>query len=467
MDLQNKMFEELKDKKIFDLARSHAYSYADGIAEMDVYPSKQNLERMDIFDEPLPENPANAYDIIEQLHEYGSPATIAHTGGRYFGFVDGGAVPVSIATKWLSDFWDQCGGLYVTSPINAKLESVCENWLKDIFNLPKETVAGFVSGTSMANLSGLAAARFRLLDNQGWDVNTKGLIGAPKIRIIAHAQIHASVKKTMAILGLGIENVEWLPSDGQGRLVLEKLPELDNSCLVLLQAGNVNTGAFDDFESVCRKANKAGAWVHIDGAFGLWAAATKAFAHHTKGMELASSWSVDGHKTLNTPYDSGIIMCRDEEALIRSLQATGDYLVYSDHKDPILYGPEMSKRSRAIELWATMKYLGKKGIDTLITGFHERAKQLEKGLMANGFSILNEVVFNQVLVSCDTEEITKLALVHIQNSGTCWCGGSTWNGKSVIRVSVCSWATTAEDIERTIGAFKAAGEQASIDLYSN
>nr|WP_299073527.1 aminotransferase class V-fold PLP-dependent enzyme [uncultured Allomuricauda sp.] len=467
MDLQKKMFEELRDKRIFDLARSHAFSYSDGIDKMDVYPSEENLKGMEIFDEPFPENHTDAEEIIQKLHEYGSPATIAQTGGRYFGFVDGGAVPVSVATKWLSDFWDQCGGLYVTSPINAKLETICEAWLKEIFNLPKETVAGFVSGTSMANLSGLAAARFRLLQNQGWDVNKKGLNGSPKIRIIAHAQVHASIKKTMAILGLGIENVEWLPSDDQGRLVLEKLPELDNSCLVLLQAGNANTGAFDPFEEVCHKANEVGAWVHIDGAFGLWAAATKSLAHLTKGMELASSWSVDGHKTLNTPYDSGIIMCKDEEALISSLQATGEYLVYSDQKDPILYGPEMSKRSRAIELWATMKYLGKNGIDKMVTGFHERAKQLEKGLKENGYIVLNDVVFNQVLVSCDTDTITSQALEHIQNSGTCWCGGSIWNGKSAIRISVCSWATTEKDIDITIGVFKKAKEKAGQILSTN
>lgn len=467
MDLQKKMFEELKNKKIFDLARSYAYSYSDGIAEMDVYPSKENLQRMEVFDEAFPENQTEAEDIIKTLHEYGSPATIAQTGGRYFGFVDGGAVPVSIATKWLSDFWDQCGGLYATSPINAKLETVCEEWLKEIFNLPKETVAGFVSGTSMANLSGLAAARFRLLQNQRWDINKKGLNGSPKIRIIAHAQVHASIKKTMAILGLGTETVEWLPSDNQGRLVLDELPELDNSCLVLLQAGNANTGAFDNFEEVCKKANEVGAWVHIDGAFGLWAAASKTLSHLTKGMELATSWSVDGHKTLNTPYDSGIIMCRDGEALISALQATGEYLIYSDQKDPILYGPEMSKRSRAIELWATMKYLGKSGIDKMITEFHERAKQLEKGLKENGYTILNDVVFNQVLVSCDTDEVTKQALVYIQNSGTCWCGGSTWNGKSVIRVSVCSWATTENDIDLTIAIFKKAKEEANLVLTSN
>ncbi|MEL6917140.1 MAG: aminotransferase class V-fold PLP-dependent enzyme [Bacteroidota bacterium] len=467
MDLQEQMFEELKEKKIFDQARSYAFSYADGIEEMQVYPSRENLERLAIFDEAFPDGQTSAENIIHRLHEYGSPATIAQTGGRYYGFVDGGAVPVSIATKWLSDFWDQCGGLYLTSPINAKLEAICENWLKEIFNLPDETVAGFVSGTSMANLSGLAAARFRLLHNQGWDVNARGLNGAPKIRVIAHAQVHASIKKTLAILGLGIETVEWLPSDDQGRLIVDKLPKLDNRCLLLLQAGNANTGAFDSFAEVCEKSRKAGAWVHIDGAFGLWAAASKTLAYLTQGMEHASSWSVDGHKTLNTPYDSGIVLCRDSEALVGALQTTGEYIIYSDQKDPILYGPEMSKRSRAIELWATMKYLGKSGIDKMVTGFHTRAKQLEEGLRNNGYTILNDVVFNQVLVACDTEELTKLTLQNIQNSGSVWCGGSTWLEKSVIRISVCSWATTKKDITTTIEVFKKAKHEATHMLSIN
>lgn len=458
MNVQQKMFQELKDKSIFDLARSYAYAYSDGIPEMDVFPSDENLEKLQEFDEVFPNTQTSAESIIKQLHTYGSPNTIAQTGGRYFGFVDGGAVPVSLATKWLSDFWDQCGGLYLTSPINAKLEEVCENWLKELFGLPKETVAGFVSGTSLANLSALAAARFRLLKNLGWDINELGLNGAPKIRVLAHTQVHSSVKKTLAILGFGTKAVEWLPADNQGRLILEELPALDNSCLVLLQAGNANTGAFDNFEAVCEKANKANAWVHVDGAFGLWAAATKSLSHLTKGIEKATSWSTDGHKTLNTPYDSGVVLCRDAEALVSALQATGEYLIYSEQKDPMLFGPEMSKRSRAIELWATLKYLGKSGIDEMVTGFHTRAKQLEKGLKENGFKILNDVVFNQVLVACENENNTKKTLEFIQKSGECWCGGSTWLGESAIRISVCSWATTAEDIERTIAVFKKAKE---------
>ncbi len=454
MNIQQKMLAELKSKEIFDQARSFAFEYMDGIEEMDVFPSEANLKNMEVFDVGLPEESISAKAVLEELHRYGSPATIAQTGGRYFGFINGGAVPISLGVKWLSDVWDQCGGLYLTSPINAKLETVCENWLKDLFKLPSETVAGFVSGTSMANLCGLCAARYQLLKNLDWDINENGLDGAPPIRILAHEQVHASVKKTLAMLGFGKKNIEWIPSDDQGKLVLDALPELDESCLILLQAGNANTGSFDDFDKVCDLANEVGAWVHIDGAFGLWAAATSSLSHLTKGMEKAASWAVDGHKTLNTPYDSGIILCQYPEALISALQATGEYILYSEQRDPLLYTPELSKRSRAIELWATMKYLGKSGIDEMVTGFYQRAKQLEKGLRALNFAIINEVVFNQVLIAAENDEKTKQVIEHVQQSRECWIGGSTWKGKAVIRISICSWATTEKDIERTIELFR-------------
>ncbi len=454
--LQQQMKQELKSKELFDQVRSHAFEYIDGVETMDVFPSESNLEGLTNFDESLQQNSIAATQVIDQLHSFGSPATVAHTGGKYFGFVLGGTVPVSLGVKWLSDVWDQCGGLYLTSPINSKLEEVCERWLKDIFDLPKETVAGFVSGTSMANLSGLAAARYQLLKNLGWDVNKNGLNGAPKLRILAHEQVHASVKKTLTMLGYGTNSIEWIPSDDQGRLQVDKLPKIDSSCLLLLQAGNANTGAFDDFDTVCDIANRVGAWVHIDGAFGLWAAASKELSYLTKGIEKASSWAVDGHKTLNTPYDSGVIMCRYPEAFVNALQATGEYIIYSEQRDPLLFTPELSKRSRAIELWATMKYLGKDGIDQMVITFHQRAKQLEDGLQKIGFKILNDVVFNQVLVAGDSDQETKQVLEYIQNSGECWLGGSTWQEKSVIRISICSWMTSDSDIEQTIDLFNKA-----------
>jgi len=452
-NLRTKMKSELVDKSIFEQAKAHAYRYIDEVTEMDVFPQKEALAQLQHFDQPLQDDTIEASDMIDMLHKYGTPNTTAQTGGRYFGFVNGGAVPAALAAKWLADVWDQNGGLFYTSAINAKLEQVCEAWLKDIFNLPESTVAGFVSGTSTANLCAIAAARYRILHNQGWDVNKKGLIGSPGFRIVAHEQVHSSIKRTFAMLGLGYESVEWIPADDQGRMIVSEMPPLDENCLLLLQAGNANTGSFDHFDEVCNIANKAGAWIHIDGAFGLWAGASESLKHLTNGIEKATSWAVDGHKTLNTPYDCGIVMCADADALLAAMQATGEYIVYSDQRDAMMYSQEMSKRARAIELWATMKYLGKSGIDELVTGLHIRAKQLEKGLVAEGFEIINDVVFNQVLVACSNDELTRRTLTTLQNSGTLWLGGSTWNKRPVIRVSVCSWMTDEKDIERTIQAF--------------
>ncbi|MDF1698633.1 MAG: aminotransferase class V-fold PLP-dependent enzyme [Saprospiraceae bacterium] len=459
MTLQEKMKKELKSKRIFELAKKYAYEYIDGMDSMDAFPKEETLRLLHHFDESLKDESSSAEEIITQLHQYGSPTTTAQSSGRYFGFVNGSTIPVSVAAKWVSDVWDQNGGLFYTSAINSKLEQVCETWLKDIFNLPPSTVAGFVSGTSTANLCAIAAARFALLKKQGWDVNENGLMGCPPIRIVVHDQTHSSIKKTLALLGLGKKSIEWIPTDQQGRILVDQLPKLDSNTLVILQAGNVNSGAFDNFEAVCTQANKADAWVHIDGAFGLWAAASKSLNFLTKGIEKASSWAVDGHKTLNTPYDCGIVLCKEKDALISSMQATGEYLEYSHQRDPILYTNEMSKRARAIELWATLKYLGKSGIDELVTSLHKNALTLSKQLGSSGFKIVNEVVFNQVLVACENEKETLKCLDNLKKSGTIWLGGSTWQGESVIRISVCSWYTDKSDIQKTIQTFIKARNQ--------
>ena len=454
MTLRDSMHRDQQSKALLEQARGYAYEYADGAAERNVFPSKQALADLEQFVEDLPASSGDATAILKQLHEYGSPATTAQTGGRYFGFVNGGILPVSLATKWLSDFWDQNTALYAMSPVASKLEEICERWLKQLFGLPDSTVAGFVSGTSSAILCGLAAARYRLLQNQGWDFNQQGHNGAPALRIIAGRHIHGAVTKAVALLGFGLDNIEWVEGDDQGRILPEQLPDLDGSCIVLLQAGNVNSGSFDPFEEICDRANRAGAWVHIDGAFGLWAGGTKRLKHLTTGMEKAHSWSVDGHKTLNTPYDSGILLCCDRDALIMALQASGAYLNFSENRDGMLYTPEMSRRARAVELWAALKYLGAEGVDELVYGMHERAVQFAEELGAADFEILNDVVFNQVVVSpADNDAETDKILTAIQNSGECWVGGSVWQGKKVIRVSVCSWVTSPEDVSRSVQAF--------------
>ncbi len=459
-NIRERMFNEMEQKFAFDEARNAAYSYADRAFERNVFPTAEAIDNLSCFDEDLPNAPGNAQQIVRQLHEYGSPASVAQIGGRYFGLVNGGVLPVTLAVRWLTDFWDQNTPLYLSSPVASRLEVVTEAWLRELFYLPDSCVAGYVSGSSMAILCGIAAARQRNFERLDWDFNRKGYDGAPRLRVVASRQAHGTVSKAIALLGFGSDNVEWVEADEQGGIRAERVPELDASTILLLQAGNVNSGAFDDFKTLCAKAKKAGAWVHIDGAFGLWAAASKRLAHLTRGIELADSWSFDGHKTLNTPYDSGVIMCRDRDSLVNALHAAGAYIVYSDNRDGMLHTPEMSRRARVFELWAALKYLGKSGIDELVYGLHERALQFASELDHEGFEILNEVVFNQVLVATESEAITTATIAAIQGSGECWVGGTQWQERGVIRISVCSWATTEEDITRSVEAFVDAREQA-------
>ena len=460
--IQDKMFFEIGEKSVLKKAQEYAYEYLEKAFNREVYPTADAISNLKYFEEEFPQNSSNTNDILRQLHEYGSPATVAQIGGRYFGFVNGGIVPAGLAARLLSDFWDQNTAMQVISPISSKLETVVEEWLRQIFKLPRRTVAGFVSGTSSATFCGLAAARYRTLKKSGWDINQKGLFGAPVTRIVTGREAHSTVLKAIGLLGFGRENIEWVETDDQGRITPELVPELDSNTILILQAGNVNSGSFDAFYEICAKAKDADAWIHIDGAFGLWAAAVKQLKYLTRGMEKANSWSVDGHKTLNTPYDCGIILCEDEEALISALHMTGSYIVLGTERDGMFYTPEMSRRARIIELWATMKYLGKAGINEMVYGLHKKAKKFADQLEKNGFEILNDVVFNQVLVHCNNDELTRQTLKNIQEMRVCWCGGSRWKGKDVIRISVCSWATTDEDISLSLESFIKARELAKI-----
>jgi len=357
---------QVKNKALFEQAKSYAYDYMDTIHDRPVFPSPGVLEKLSVFDEPLPGNMGDSEKILTLLHEYGSPATVAQTGNRYFGFVNGGVTPAAIAAKWLSDVWDQNAGLFVISPIAACLEAICEKWLVDLFELPEKTKAGFVSGTSAATLCGLAAARNFLLKQAGWDVHKKGVFNAPKIKIVLGEEAHSTVFKTLSLLGFGLDDLIRVRTDRQGRMIASELPVLDETTMVIAQAGNVHTGGFDPFHEICDKAHKARAWVHIDGAFGLWAKGSENKKHLTAGIEKADSWSVDAHKTLNAPYDCGVVLCRDEAALVSALQNTGAYIQYGKNRDGMLYTAEMSRRARSVELWATLKFFGRKGIENLI-----------------------------------------------------------------------------------------------------
>ncbi len=440
--IRNTNFEE-------DLIMAHkmAVEYIDKVDGMRVYPDEQSIRNLKAFDEELPDEPEKTSEILKQLNTYGSPATVAQTGGRYFGFVCGGILPSALSSKWLTDAWDQNPAMYVLSPVVSKIEDVTEKWIVDLLKLTAETVAGYVGGSSAATVIGLATGRNMLLNNLKYDVVKKGLMNSPEIKVALGDAAHSTVYKALSIIGFGNERVVRVPTDAQGRMRVDKIPELDSRTILILQAGNVNSGAFDDFEKICPVAKEAGAYVHVDGAFGLWAAANEKFIHLTKGVELADSWSVDGHKTLNAPYDNGIILCRHKEALVNSMHMTGAYIVLSDERDGMFYTSEMSRRARAVDLWATLKGLGKRGVAELVWELHQKAVYFSKLLEEGGLQILNDVVFNQVLVRYETDEKTNILIRKVQESGVCWLGGSVWNDKSVMRISVSSYKTTYGDIE--------------------
>ena len=456
--LQQKMASEVAQGDVFEQAAEYGRQYLRDARSRNVAPTAAAVARLKAFHQPLPEQVSDAREVLEQLHEVGSPATMAQTGGRFFGLVNGGVIPAAMAARLLADSWDQNAVLHAVSPVNATLEEVCQSWLRDLLGLPSCTVAGFVSGTSMAIVCGLAAARYRLLQRAGWDINRQGLDGAPRLRIVTSEHTHSTVVKAVALLGFGTDRLELVDVDEQGRLIADSLPVLDDRTIVILQAGNVNSGSFDPVRTVSEKANAAGAWVHVDGAFGLWAAACEQLSYLTDGIELAQSWSVDAHKTLNTPYDSGIVLCADEEALVMALQNSGAYIMYSEHRDSMLYTPEMSRRARAVDLWAALRYLGKQGVDDLILGLHQRALEFSNLLSARGFSLVNDVCFNQIILAVGSEERTNAIVRNIQESGDAWVGASKWFDKPVIRISVCSWVTDADDIQCAADAFVNARE---------
>ncbi len=459
--LDGELRRQLAEGSLFSQAKAEAMNYLQALDQGRVSPDEAALQALEAFDGPMPECVEPSPEtLLEMLRTTGAKATVKQSGGRYFGFVNGGNFPVALAARWMADAWDQNSALYVMSPIASKLEEVCERWLVSLFRLPAGTAAGFVSGSSTAILCALAAARDELLRRQGWDVCERGLFGAPPLRVVLGEQAHSSVIKALSLLGVGKAQLTFAPVDGQGRIIPGQLPELDAYTLLIAQAGNVNGGAFDPLDMLADRAREAGAWMHIDGAFGLWAAACPVYARLTAGMERADSWSADAHKTLNVPYDSGIVLCRQRDTLVRAMQATGSYIQYSDHRDGMLYTPEMSRRARGVELWATLRYLGREGVALLVEQLCRTAVAFAGALREQGFMVENEVVFNQIVVRCESDALTAATLRGIQAGGVCWCGGAKWQGRGVIRISVCSWRTTAEDVAACVAEFVRARDAA-------
>jgi glutamate/tyrosine decarboxylase-like PLP-dependent enzyme len=433
-------------------AAARAAAYLAGLPGRPVAPPPDAVGALAALDEPLPERPAEPAEVLALLDRYGSPATVASAGGRYFGFVTGGSLPAALAANWLAGAWDQNAALAVMSPAAMRLEETALRWLVELLGLPGGSGGALVTGATMANVAGLAAARHTLLARQGWDAERQGLFGAPALTVVVGDEVHASVLKALGLLGLGRDRVLRVPVDGQGRMRADALPALDERTIVCLQAGNVNTGAFDPAPEICAAARAAGAWVHVDGAFGLWAAASPRLAYLAAGVEQADSWATDGHKWLNVPYDCGVAICRDPAALRGAMAVVAPYLQASEQREPHHYGPEYSRRARGVEVWAALRSLGRAGTAELIERCCRHAARFAEGLHSAGFEVLNDVALNQVLVSFGDDARTQAVIAAVQQDGTCWCGGTLWQGRAAMRISVSSWATTDDDVERSLAA---------------
>jgi glutamate/tyrosine decarboxylase-like PLP-dependent enzyme len=438
---------------ILDTALRSARRYLSAIGERSVAPSSGAVEALSALNEKLPEHSTDPSETFALLDRLVSPATMAMAGPRFFGFVIGGSLPVALAANWLAGAWDQNAGFNESTPGVARLEEVALRWLIELFELPASTAAGFVTGATVANFTALAAARHAVLARAGWNVEADGLFGAPPINVVIGQEAHPSLLKSLGMLGLGRSRVVRVPVDGQGRMRAEALPKLKAPAILCVQAGNVNTGAFDPFGPLIERAHQDGAWVHVDGAFGLWAKTAPSLRHLARGLEHADSWATDAHKWLNVPYDSGLAFSRDGRALSAAMAITAEYLPSeSRHRNPCDFTPELSRRARGVEVWTALRSLGRAGLAELFERNCRQAARFAQRLSAAGYKVLNEVVLNQVLVSFGEAERTRNVIAALQTEGTCWCGPTVWQGHTAMRISVSSWATTDEDVERSVDA---------------
>lgn len=435
-----------------DTAR-RAASYLESLKDRPVAPSHLAIETLARFDEPLPNTGTKPGEVIRLLDSIGSPATMAMAGPRFFGFVIGGSLPASLAANWLAGAWDQNSAFFSATPATATLEHIALRWLLDLFGLPSGAAGAFVTGATIANFTALAAARHAVLSRASWNVEADGLIGAPPVTLIIGEEAHPTVFKSLGLLGLGRNRVVRVPADSQGRMRADALPRIAGPTIVCTQAGNVNTGAFDPVGEICSRVGGTGAWVHVDGAFGLWVLASPALRSLAAGVEKADSWATDAHKWLNVPYDSGLAFVRDAEPLRAAMAITAEYLPPAGtQRNPSDFAPELSRRARGVDVWAALKSLGSSGTAEMIERSCRHARRFADGLRAAGFEILNDVVLNQVLVTFGDAETTNRVISGIQSDGTCWCGGTVWQGRTAMRISVCGWSTTDDDVERSLRA---------------
>jgi glutamate/tyrosine decarboxylase-like PLP-dependent enzyme len=448
------------DEALLHRAHEHAAEYLRSMPERHVGATATRDELLSALRVPLGDGGEDPVRVLDALAAQGERGTMACPGPRYFGFVIGGTLPVALAADWLVSTWDQNPGIYATSPISSVIEDVAREWLLDLFDLPRNASLGFVTGCQMANFTGLAAARHGVLRRAGWDVEADGLHGAPHINLITSAESHVTIDVAMRYLGFGTRALLRVETDEQGRMRPDRLRRLlDNltgPTIVCAQAGNVNTGGFDPLREIAEAAREHNAWLHVDGAFGLWARTNRELAPLADGIELADSWATDAHKWLNVPYDCGIAIVRHPEDHRASMTSTAAYLVQTGgiERDAVDWVPEFSRRARGIPVYAALRALGRSGVSDLIGRNCAQAKQMADLLRREpGVEVLNDVALNQVLVRFgDDDEVTRSVIAGVQEEGTCWLGGTTWQGRAAMRVSISNWATTAEDVERSAGA---------------
>ena len=453
-----------------------AADFLEGLPDRTVHATATRAELLDAFGGPMPDRGEAPGEVIADLAAMAQPGLVASAGPRYFGFVVGGGVPAAIAAEWLTSAWDQNAGLYALSPTAAVVEEVVASWLVDIFGLPAGSSVGFSTGATMASFTALAAGRHRVLERCGWDVERQGLTGAPEIAVVVGAEAHVTIHVSLQMLGLGRDRVHRVEADDQGRMRSDSLRSIlaglrDQPVLVCAQSGNVNTGAFDPLPDIAPAVRELpNSWLHIDGAFGLWAQAAPTLAHLTKGVELADSWTTDAHKWLNVPYDSGIAIVRDAAAHHAAMTLGAAYYVETEgaQRDPYNWVAESSRRARGFAVYAALRELGRDGLGAMVERCCNLARRMADGLRdAPGVMILNDVVLNQVLVrfappdgtgdaesSAAADAFTREVIAEIQADGTCWLGGTTWHGLGAMRISVSNWSTTAEDADRSVAAIR-------------
>lgn len=403
----------------------------------------------------LPESGLPPHAVLAELDDQLSAATVASAGPRFFGFVHGGSLPAALAANWLAGAWDQNAFSTASSPAGVGIEALAAAWLLDLLGLPAGSAVALTTGATLANFSALAAARHRVLAKVGWDVEADGLFGAPPITLLVSRESHPTVRKGLGLLGLGRSRVVELEVDRQGRIRADRLPDLAGPLILCAQAGNVNSGACDPFPDLHDWCRERSAWLHVDGAFGLWAQASPSLRGLTAGVALADSWATDGHKWLNVPYDCGIAVVRDAEALHGAMLFGAAYLPTEARREPFHYGPEASRRARGIDVYAALRSLGRRGVAEMIERHCRQARRFAEGLVAAGHEVLNDVVLNQVVVRFGTVEENRAIIEAIQAAGVCWCGPTHWRGHDAMRISVSGWATTDEDVERSLASILA------------